>query len=314
MRVMAMLSLAACILVQHALAADSAKAPAKSKNGLLHLKVDFAPPSSKTDMTPTPGTAKEGWSHWVIPGLWDYYRSDLNRQSFAQDGPGKSGGKVQAAVSCQYEGLLGISVAGMRRYLAGSVQPHGKALYEPIRNSWISATDFPQNPGSDLLLPVYDLPPGEYRLVSYHNAFNSRRVGKDPTGVESVDIVEQEPPMPSIKAYSIKTIVTEYFEPRAGALIKGKTYGTPQKRIVIPGNEGSGNIKQTLEAKAIVIQQVKTDAELKPSVIEFSTDGSPVVVVYAGGCCKNDDLRKGRKGGYAILNAFELIQISDKSP
>lgn len=309
-----MLSLAACILVQHTRAADSAKAPATSKNGLLHLKVDFAPPSSKTDMTPTPGTAKEGWSHWVIPGLGDYYRSDLNKQSFAPGGPEYSGGKVQVAISCQYEGLLGISVAGMRRYLAGSVQPHGKALYEPICNSWITATDFPQNPGSDLLLPVYELPPGAYRLVSYHNAFNSRRVGKDPTGVDSVDIKEPEPPMPSIKVYSMKTIGTEYFEPHAKALNKGKTYGTPLSKIVIPGKEGSGNVKQTLEAKNVVIQQVKTDAELKPSVIEFITDGSPLVVVYAGGCCKNDDLRKGRNGGYAILNAFELIQLSEKSP
>ncbi|MHC4150436.1 MAG: hypothetical protein ACYSR5_13270, partial [Planctomycetota bacterium] len=54
----------------------------------------------------------------------------------------------------------------------------------------------------------------------------------------------------------------------------------------------------------------KTDAELKPSIIEFTTDGSPLVVVYAGGCCKSDDLRRHRKGGYAVLNAFELIQLS----
>ena len=55
---------------------------------------------------------------------------------------------------------------------------------------------------------------------------------------------------------------------------------------------------------------MKTDAELKLSLIEFITDGSPLVVVYAGGCCKSDDLRPHRRGGYAVLNAFELIQLS----
>ena len=69
-------------------------------------------------------------------------------------------------------------------------------------------------------------------------------------------------------------------------------------------------MKQTLEAKNVVIQQVRSDAKLKPSKIEFTTDGSPVVIVYAGGSGKRDDLRPRRKGGYAVLNAFELIQLS----
>ena len=55
----------------------------------------------------------------------------------------------------------------------------------------------------------------------------------------------------------------------------------------------------------------KTDTELEPSLIEFTTDGSPLVVVYAGGCCKRDDLRPRRRGGYAVLNGFELIQLAD---
>ena len=46
------------------------------------------------------------------------------------------------------------------------------------------------------------------------------------------------------------------------------------------------------------------------SVTEFTTDGSPLVVVYAGGSGKRDDLRPHRRGGYAVLNAFQLIQLS----
>ena len=110
----------------------------------------------------------------------------------------------------------------------------------------------------------------------------------------------------------MKTIVAEYFDRPAdvGKLPKGKTYGTSQEKIIVLDKQSTGDVKQTLEAKNVVIQQVKTDAELKPSIIEFTTDGSPLVVVYAGGSGKSDDLRPHRKGGYAVLNAFELIQLS----
>jgi hypothetical protein len=116
--------------------------------------------------------------------------------------------------------------------------------------------------------------------------------------------------MASIKVYPIKTIMTDYFKPKADALVKDQTYGTPEDKVIVAGKEGTGNVVQTLDAKEVVIQQVKTDAELKPSTIEFTTDGSPLAVVYTGGCCKGDDLRRGREGGYPILNAFELIQLS----
>ena len=71
--------------------------------------------------------------------------------------------------------------------------------------------------------------------------------------------------------------------------------------MIVPGEQSTGDVQQTLEAGNVVIQQV---------VVEFTTDGSPVVVVYAGGGCKNDDLRPHRRGGYAVVNAFELIQLS----
>jgi hypothetical protein len=119
------------------------------------------------------------------------------------------------------------------------------------------------------------------------------------------------------KAFSASTLpgcaATDYFESEADVLIKGRTYGTPRNKIIVPGVKDTGNVKQTLEARNVPIQQVITAAELKPSVVEFLTDGSPAIVVYGGGCCKSDDLRRHRIGGYAVLNAFELIQMSAAS-
>jgi hypothetical protein len=298
-------------------AAEPAKKACCAKPSRLHLKVDFAAPTAKDNPKAIAATAKEGWWHWVIPD-WDFYRSDLKwedgKGTYPKGGPGIAGSGVHAAVTCHYEGIMTIYVAGMRRYLAGGIQPEKEPIHEPICNSWVAASDFPSNPSSDLLLSFYDLPAGKYRLVSYHNNFNGRRIGDGPTAVEYAEAREPEPPMPSIKVYPIKTIMTEYFKREEDALIKGKTYGTPEDKLIVAGKEGTGDVKQTLEAKKVVIQQVKTDAKLKPSTIEFTTDGSPLVVVYAGGCCKSDDLRRHRKGGYAVLNAFELIQLPAKTP
>ncbi|TFG48416.1 MAG: hypothetical protein E4H40_04700 [Candidatus Brocadiia bacterium] len=296
---------------------NTAKKADNAKANLLHLKVDFAAPAGKDDPKPIASTAKEGWSNWTIPD-WDFYRSNTvwedGSQSCPQDGPGIGGSGVHAAITCHYEGIMSIHVAGMKRYLAGGVQPENKPIYEPICNTWVAGSDFPYNPTSDLIMALYDLPAGKYRLLSYHNNFNGRRIGNSPTGIEYTETREPEPPMSSIKVYPAKTVIADYFQSRAGALVKEKTYGTPEKKLLIPAKLGTGNVKQTLQAENVVIQQVKTDAELKPSTIEFTTDGSPVIVVYAGGCCKSDDLRKQRKGGWAVLNAFELIQLSAETP
>ncbi|TFG50151.1 MAG: hypothetical protein E4H40_01795 [Candidatus Brocadiia bacterium] len=286
--------------------------PCSAKAGQLHLKVDFTVVSSKDDPKPIPGTTKEGWWHWVIPD-WDQYRSDLKWE----DGSGKypngklgiAGSGVHAAITNHYEGLLTVSVAGMRRYLAGGIQPINKPIDGPICNTWVEASDFPSNPSSDLLLSFYDLPAGKYRLKSYHNNYNGRRAGNSPTGVEYEEQKNPEPPMPSIKVYPMKSVLKDYFKRTEDAQVKGQSYGTPENKMMIADKLGTGDVKQTLEAKDVVIQQVRTDAELKPSIIEFTTDGSPLVVVYSGGCCKKDDLRRGRTGGYAILNAFELIEL-----
>jgi hypothetical protein len=294
-------------------AAEPSGVSRKPNTGLLHLKVDFSASAGKNNPDLIPDTAKEGWWHWMIPD-WDFYRSDLvwedGKSKYPENGPGIANSGVHASITCHYEGIMTLHVAGMRRYLAGGIQPEKNPIHEPICNTWIAGSDFPNNPSSDLLLSLYGLSAGEYRLISYHNNFNARRIGDNPTGVEYDQAREPEPPMPSIKVHSTKTIITEYFERQADALVKGRRYGTSEGKIIVPGTQGAGNVKQTREAKKVVIQQVKTDAELIPSMIQFTTDGSPLVVVYAGGCCKSDDLRPHRRGGYAVLNAFELIQLS----
>jgi hypothetical protein len=140
-----------------------------AKPDLLHLKVDFAAPTSKDNSAPIPATAKQGWWHWTIPD-WDFYRSDLKWEdgtsSYPEGGPGIAGSGVHAAITNHYEGIMTIWVAGMRRYLAGGIQPEKEPIYEPMCNSWIAGSDFPDNPTSDLLLSFYDLPAGRYRLVS----------------------------------------------------------------------------------------------------------------------------------------------------
>ncbi|MHC4214192.1 MAG: hypothetical protein ACYSWP_12545 [Planctomycetota bacterium] len=291
--------------------AEEATKPCCAKAGPLHLKVDFTVATGQDNPKPVAGTTKDGWWHWINPG-WEQYRSDLKWEDgtgeYPKDKPGIAGSGVHASITNRYEGLMTVSVAGMQRYLAGGIQPINKPIDDPICNTWVAASDFPQNPGSDILLSFYDLPPGNYRLKSYHNNYNGRRVGDDPTGVEYDTQKEPEPPMPSIKVYPIKTILKDYFNQTA-VIIEGRGHGSPQDKLIVPGKEGTGNVKQTLEAKDVVIQQVTSDAKLKPSIIEFTTDGSPLVVVYAGGCCKSEDLRGHHKGGYAILNAFELIQL-----
>jgi len=288
------------------------KAGCAAEAGPLHLKVDFTAATSEDNPKPIAGTTKDGWWHWIIPD-WDQYRSDLKWEDgsgkYPKGKPGIAGSGVHAAITNHYEGLLTVSVAGMRRYLAGGIQPINKAIDDPICNTWVAASDFPSNPSSDLLLSFYDLPAGKYRLKSYHNNYNGRRVGDGPTGVEYDTQKQPEPNMPSIKVYPMKTILKDYFKRTDDATVKGKSYGTPEDKMMIADNLGTGNVKQTLEAKDVVIQQVTSDAKLKPSIIEFTTDGSPLLVVYAGGCCKEDDLRRGREGGFAILNAFELIQL-----
>ena len=55
--------------------------------------------------------------------------------------------------------------------------------------------------------------------------------------------------MPSIKVYSMKTIITKYFErpTDVAELPKGKRYGTSQGKIIVPGEQVTGDVQQTLD-------------------------------------------------------------------
>ena len=133
----------------------------------------------------------------LVVGDWDFYRSDLNWEdgtgNFPKDGPGFACTGVHAGVTCHYEGIMTIYVAGMQRALAGGHQPTKQPIHDPICNSWVAGSDFPDNPTSDLIVPIYGLKAGKYRLLSYHNSFNGRRIGDGPTMVEYDGIKTPEP-------------------------------------------------------------------------------------------------------------------------
>ena len=101
--------LSSCASVQKVASTEPGGASGKQKTGLLHLKVDIAPPSSKANPDPIPGTAKQGWWHWVVPGNWDFYRSDLTWEdgtsTYPKDGAGIAGSGGPAARTSPNEGL-----------------------------------------------------------------------------------------------------------------------------------------------------------------------------------------------------------------
>jgi hypothetical protein len=77
-------------------------------------------------------------------------------------------------------------------------------------------------------------------------------------------------------------------------------------RNVEAGQAGCAGVQMLAGAYDVPIQQVTSDSQLVPSVVKFTTDGAPVLIVYENGCCVDDSVRPGRNGGRGILNAFEL--------
>ncbi|MHC4501332.1 MAG: hypothetical protein ACYS21_19745, partial [Planctomycetota bacterium] len=109
------------------------------------------------------------------------------------------------------------------------------------------------------------------------------------------------PPMPVIKAMSAKDAYElPHTHGSFGKLFSG--YSTDALTEGVVSIEDACNVQP---------QQVTTDAELVPSVIRFATDGSPVLVLYQGGCCEPDPVREDRVGGRGILNAFRLVSLED---
>ncbi|MHC4344323.1 MAG: Calx-beta domain-containing protein [Planctomycetota bacterium] len=266
-----------------------------------HLKVDFAQVYCPDSNTIRAETAKPGWWHWAT-GRWaDMYAHDCAWacEQFPCPG-GIDGTGITAAVTLILEGDLGMKVAGLTGALGGGVCPTGSPIYEPICNSWLQCIDWPEFEWGSIQLVFHDLPAGEYELYSYHNHFGCYREDEHEYTPVSCDcLCDPAPPMPEIRAMSCKEareLPYQAADPWS-KLFPGIDWTTG------PWPEGVTSIQ---EAYNVQPQQVTTDAELVPSLIKFSTDGSPVLILYKAGCCEPDPVRPTRVGGRAILNAFEI--------
>jgi len=272
----------------------------------IDLSVDFALPlyGSVDYSTPWPESVKPGWMVWAQPRWHDMYGHDFVKF----DNIGGAG--VDVGITNVYEGRGGLKMAGLEMCsLNASGCPEGPKvsgtpLYDPICNTWFQVTDYPGPPGSNILLPIYGLPPGEYALIGYHNRYKGERNGGQPhweciCGVNCT--CEQELPMTSIEAFALAAArnLYETSDYAWSAFAAGYDIGSRDSVEMIQG------------AYNVEIQQVTTDEELIPSIIKFSTDGSPVLVIYTGTCCVPDDIRPARQSGRAILNAFRLVLLED---
>jgi hypothetical protein len=271
---------------------------------VLHLKVDFAQvycPDSNIIRTET---AKPGWWLWAT-GRWaDMYAHDCAWacEQFPCPG-GIDGTGITAAVTLILEGDLGMKVSGLTGGLGGGVCPTGSPIYEPICNSWLQCIDWPEFEWGSIQLVLHDVPPGEYELYSYHNHFGCYREPQgEYTPVPCDCICDPAPPMPVIRAMSCKESRELPYQSSDAwtKLFPGIDWTNG------PWPEGVVDIQDACNVQP---QQVTTDAELVPSLIKFSTDGSPVLIFYKSGCCEPDPVRPSRVGGRAILNAFELVQV-----
>ena len=286
----------------------------------LHLKVDLALPvwDGKESLTgpdkPLPGTHKKGWIPWASPRWDDMY----DHGTVQLENVGGSG--INMMLRTMRGGHMSFKVCGLQHGLAGGVKPRGKPLHEPICNSWIYNCDWAEGRWGDVILVLYNLAPGEYTVKSYHNHFYCRRMpGTDnPTIVDCSQARDPQPNLASIKAMTVKEVLDTYKgDERYGNFAPEIEKGLPEyidfhgqedyPRRRPLGPHGPGGIKTLVEPTNIKIQQVTRDADLVASVMRFRTDGSSTHVVYRAGCCANDGVRKSRKGGRAILNAFELI-------
>ncbi len=273
----------------------------------LHLKVDFAMVHCPDTGTIRPETAKAGWWHWAAPGWADMYAHDLRWEDGGDTKPtdsGIDGSGVHAAVTLILEGDLGLKASGLTGALGGGVCPTDSTVHEPICNTWLQCVDWPEFEWGSIQLVFHDLPAGEYELYSYHNHFGCYRGDEgEYTPVTCDCLCNPAPPMPEIRAMSCKEareLPYQATDPWS-KLFPGIDWTTG------PWPEGVTSIQ---EAYNVQPQQVTTDAELVPSLIKFSTDGSPVLILYKAGCCEPDPVRPTRVGGRGILNAFEIRKIN----
>ena len=265
-----------------------------------HLKVDLGLPacgSSWDNVIPVDGTVKEGWWGRVFWGDTDMYMHDFAwedgwRGIDPPDTAGVDGTGVHFAIDTARPGNGGYHVHGMcRADLGGEGCPSGSAVGEPIANGWFHNIDWGGECRGDIHMRITGLPPGEYKMISYHNHW-------EPCSQSSrncLDCFSQMPPMPIVYARSL---------PAPGQMECGGSWS----------GTGEG-VQSVTEAYNIKVTSVLTDADVATSTIEFRTNGSDVLVVYDGGDNSYPDpARPGREGSKGILNAFELMSVGAPPP
>ena len=257
---------------------------------------------------PIPGTLKDGWIPWCAGRWGDMY----GHGTTAVEDTGGTG--ISMMLSTVYRGLTAVKACGMCMPSLNGGTPYGSPIYDPICNTWMQVADKPANPGGDIVLGLYNLPPGEYELYSYHNNFECHRLDQGPDGTPACCdlIANPQPLMPSITVVSLSGLL-EFYSPYDGwgqwqDVKREFSDCRPEAQWDHPVCENLGDGVEMIEGTYNVqVQQVTSDDELVRSRVRFRTNGSAVHIIYESGCCTSDGVRPKRTGGRAILNAFELI-------
>jgi len=262
-------------------------------DGTLMLQVDLAVPKWGTS-EPMPGTAKPGWTAWADSRWADLYSHDGATLENAGGTP------IDIRMTIGKDGMGALKAKGMRMFsMAGDGPPSGKPDGDPICNTFYQSADWASHSGNSLewgniVLLFSDIPAGEYELYSYHNCFyhcdryETSCLGTIKyRGFFMADAPEQGP-MPAIYAQSLPPNGLPDYEGWS-----------------MPSGTGKG-VTAIKNAYNVHCQHVDSDAQLQPSLIQFRTDGSPVLVVYEAPKFFID--YRDYPGGRAVLNAFRLIK------
>ena len=289
--------------------------------GALVLNFDFALPLQNVPDSPIhPLTAKEGYYHWAAPRWFDMRHHDMvwDGPGGAKSGPeGIAGTGIHAAVTQLYEGQICLRVRGMcqmdhdddKGYLN---PPTGAPEGDPIANTWLMGSDWAGDQNGDVWLGLYDLPPGEYTLKSYHNFWYYDNRMRECTWEDTLN----QDPMPQVAAIWIGAADNWYAgkqHQEGGDVLTGMRFPDALWKISGGGELGYGDVKLIEDDFNIDCSHTLNDDEVTTSTIGFSTDGSAVLIIYDSPNGARDPYRD-YPGGRGILNAFELALVKDITP
>ena len=261
------------------------------------LKVDLALPFWESAGIWTE-TAKPGWTIWGAGTGW----GDMMQHDFRAI-ENLDGTAIDASITILAEGRGSLKVKGLcMDGISGDTAPTGTPEGEPIANSWYYAQKNATFPRSNVVLTLYDLPAGEYALTSYHNywepcsSFDRKCTDCEPNYLE---------PMPVVRAMSFADGFE--YEEWLGAEHEGVNWQWHDAFNKIRGQAGpeyGTNVIAVQNAYNVQPSWVYEDKDVATSVIQFFTDGSPVMVMYEAP--EYEDAMSLFVGGRGVLNAFEL--------